>query len=108
VFLEVKDLVLIIVTSIFPSEKGVEVQRKYNEVHKKFPLPPFVKQKQMGIRWVREGMKGVAVYEVAKEKIADALNFVYRYEGEFARIEGYSNDIETLLEIEELTGVIPS
>ena len=55
----------------------------------------------------RLGLKGVAVYEVEKEKIADALNFVYRYEGEFAGIEGYSNDIETLLEMEELTGVIP-
>ena len=100
-------MVLIMVTSIFPSEKGVEVQRKYNEIQEKFPLPPFIKQKQMGLRWVREGMKGVAVYEAEKEKIADALNFVYRYEGEFARIEGYSNDIETLLEMEELTRVIP-
>lgn len=100
-------MVLIMVTSIFPSEKAVQVLRKYNEVHENFPLPPFVKQKQMGIRWVREGMKGVGVFKVTKDKIADALNFVYRYEGEFARIEGYSNDIETLLEMEELTGVIP-
>ena len=61
----------------------------------------------MGLRWVEEGMKGVAVYEVEKENVADALNFVYRYEGEFAGIEGYSNDIETLLAVEELTGVIP-
>lgn len=100
-------MVLIMVTSIFSSEKAVEVQRKYNEVYENFPLPPFVKQKQMGIRWVREGMKGVAVYEGTKEKIADALNFVYRYEGEFARIEGYSNEIETLLEMKELAGVVP-
>ena len=100
-------MVLIMVTSVFSSEKGVEVQQKYNEIQEKFPLPPFIKQKQMGLRWVREGMKGVAIYKVEKEKIADALNFVYRYEGEFAGIEGYSNDIETLLEMEEFTGVIP-
>jgi hypothetical protein len=103
----VKDTVLIMVTSVFPSEKGVEIQRKYNEIQKKFPLPPFVKQKQMGLRWVKEGLKGVAVYEIEEGSIADALNFVYRYEGEFARIEGYSNVIETLLELEDLTGVIP-
>jgi hypothetical protein len=103
----VKDTVLIMVTSMFPSEKGVEVQRKYNEIQKKFPLPPFVKQKQMGVRWVRAGLKGVAVYKIEKGNVADALNFVYRYEGEFAGIEGYSNDIETLLEMEELTEVIP-
>ena len=95
------------VTSVFPSEKGVEVQRKYNEIQKNFPLPPFVKQKQMGIRWVREGLKGVAVYEIEKGNVEDALNFVYRYEGEFAGIESYSNDIEILLEMEELTEVIP-
>ena len=100
-------MVLIMVTSVFPSEKGVEVQRKYNEIKEKIPLPLFMKQKLMGVRWVREGMKGVAVYEVGKGRIADGLNFVYRYEGEFAGIEGYSNDIETLLEMEELTGVIP-
>ena len=101
------DTVLILVTSIFPSEKGVEVQRKYNEIQQKFPLPPFLKQKRMGVRWVREGLKGVAVYGVEKGKVADALNFIYRYEGEFAGIEGYSNDIETLLEMEELADVIP-
>ena len=103
-----KGMVLIMVTSVFPPEKGVEVQRKYNEIQGKYPLPACIKQKQMGLRWVYEGMKGVAVYEVEKRKIADALNFIYRYEGEFAGIEGYSNDIETLLEMDELTGVIPS
>ena len=101
-------MVLIIVTSVFPPEKGVEVQRKYNEIQEKYPLPSYIKEKQMGLRWVYEGMKGVAVYEVEKGKIADALNFIYRYEGEFAGVEGYSNDIETLLEMDELTGVIPS
>ena len=53
-------------------------------------------------------MKSVAVYEVEKGSLEEALNFVYRYEGEFAGIEGYSNDIETLLGMDELTGVIPS
>ena len=99
-------MVLIMVTSVFPSEKGVEVGRKYNEIKEKFPLPPFVKQKRMGVRWVREGLKGVAVYKVEKANVADALNFVYRYEGEFAGIAGYSNDIETLLEMEDLTEVM--
>ena len=53
-------------------------------------------------------MKGVAVYKVEKGKIAEALNFIYRYEVEYGGIEGYSNDIETLLEMEDLTGVISS
>jgi hypothetical protein len=104
--MEVKDVVLIVVTSIFPSEKGIEIQRKYTEIQEKFPLPPFIKQKQMDLRWIKEGMKGVAVYKVEKGKIAEALNFIYRYEVEYGGIEGYSNDIETLLEIEDLTGVI--
>jgi len=100
-------VVLIVVTSVFPSEKGGEVRQKYNEIQTNFPLPSFVRQKQVGVRWVREGLKGVAVYEVEKGRIAEALNFVYRYEGEFAGIEGYSNDIETLLEMEELSEVMP-
>ena len=103
-----KDVVLIMVTSVFPSEKGVVIQSKYNEIHKKYPLPLCIKQKQLGLRWIRDGMKGVAVYEVEKGKIAEALNFIYRYESEFSGIEEYSNEIETLLEIDELTGVIPS
>ena len=106
--MEVKNVVLIMVTSVFPSEKGLEVQRKYDEIQGKFPLPSFVKQKLLGLKWVREGMKGVAVYEVEKGNVADALNFVYRYEGAFAGIEGYSNEIETLLGMDELTGVTPS
>jgi hypothetical protein len=103
----VKDVVLIIVSSVFPSEKGSEVRQKYEEIQENFPLPTFIKQKQVGVRWVREGLKGVAVYKVEKGSVVDALNFIYRYEGEFAGIKGYSNDIETLLEMEELSGVMP-
>ncbi len=49
-----------------------------------------------------------AIYEVKKENVTEALNFIYRYEGEFGGIEGYSNDIETLLTIKEFAGMIPS
>lgn len=35
-------MVLIIVTSVFPPEKGVEAQRKYNEILEKYPLPPLL------------------------------------------------------------------
>ena len=98
-------MVLIMVTSMIPFEKGAEVRRKYDKIQQKFPFPPYIKKKQIGARTVREGMKAIAVYEVEKGKIAEALNFVYRYETEFAGIEGYSDDIETLLEMEELTGV---
>lgn len=44
----------------------------------------------------------MAIYDVEKERISDALSFVYRYELEFAGIEGYSNEIETLLTAEEM------
>jgi len=100
-------MVLIMVTSMFPPEKGMEVQKKYNEIQQKFPLPSSIKLKKVGLRWVRGGMKGVAVYDVEKEKVSDALNFVYRYELEFASIEGYSNEIETLLTVEELASLSP-
>jgi hypothetical protein len=100
--MKVKGMVLVVVTSLFPPEKGMEVQIKYEEVQKKFPLPSFIKLKKVGLRWIREGMKAVAIYEVKKGKVADALNFVYRYEFEFAGIEGYSNEIETLLTAEEM------
>ena len=68
-------MVLIMVTSLFPPENGIEIQKKYNEIQEKYPLPSFIKQKKMGLRWIEEGMKGVAVYEVEKGNIADALNF---------------------------------
>ena len=95
-------MVLIMVTSMFPPEKGMEVQKKYNEIQQKFPLPSSIKLKKIGLRWVRGGLKAVAIYDVEKEKNSDALSFVYRYELEFAGIEGYSNEIETLLTAEEL------
>ncbi|MCJ7630945.1 hypothetical protein MUP77_00895 [Candidatus Bathyarchaeota archaeon] len=44
----------------------------------------------------------MAIYDVKKDKISDALSFVYRYELEYAVIEGYSNEIETLLTAEEM------
>jgi len=94
-------MVLIMVTSLFPPEKGMEVQKKYDEIQQKFPLPSFIKLKKIGLRWIRDGIKAVAIYDVEKEKISDALSFVYRYELEFAGIEGYSNEIETLLTAEE-------
>ena len=95
-------MVLIMVTSLFPPEKGKEVQKKYDEIQSKFPMPSFIKQKKLGLRWVRGGLKTIGIYEVKKGKVADALGFVYRYELEFAGIEGYSNEIETLLTTEEM------
>jgi len=95
-------MVLIMVTSLFPPEKGVEVLRKNDEIQQRFPLPSFIKLKKVGLGWIREGIKGVAVYEVEKGKVADALHFVWRYEGEFVGIEGYSNEIETLLTPEDI------
>lgn len=95
-------MVLIMVTSMFPLEKLMEVIKKFNEIQQKFPLPSSIKLKKVGLRWVRDGLKGVAIYDVEKERISDALSFVYRYELEFAGIEGYSNEIETLLTAEEL------
>jgi hypothetical protein len=95
-------MVLIMVTSLFPPEKGKEVQKKFNEIQSKFPMPSYIKQKKLGLRWVRGGLKAIAIYDVGKGKISDALSFVYRYELEFAGIEGYSNEIETLLTTEEM------
>ena len=99
-------MVLIIVTSIFPSQSSNEVKQKYNEIQKKHSLPPFIIEKLSGLRWIKEGMKGMAIYKVTKNKIAEALNYIYRYELEYGEIEGYSNDIETLLEMEDLAGII--
>ena len=95
-------MVLIMVTSMFPPEKGMEVQKKYYEIQQKLPLPSSIKLKKIGLRWIRDGLKAVAIYDVEKKKVSDALNFVYRYELEFAGIEGYSNEIETLLTLEEM------
>jgi len=98
-------MVLIMVTSLFPPEKGMEVMKKYNEIQSKFPLPSFIKQKKVGLRWIRDGLKGIAIYDVEKEKVPDALSFVYRWELEYAGIEGYSNEIETLLTAEEMPSI---
>ena len=95
-------MVLIMVTSMFPAEKVGEVMKKFNEIQQKYSLPSSIKLKKIGLRWVRGGLKAVAIYDVEKEKNSDALSFVYRYELEFAGIEGYSNEIETLLTAEEL------
>lgn len=95
-------MVLIMVTSMFPPGKGGEVVKKFNEIQQKFPLPSSIKLKKMGLRWVRGGLKAVAIYDVEKERIPDALSFIYRYELEFSGIEGYSNEIETLLTAEEM------
>jgi hypothetical protein len=95
-------MVLIMVTSMFPPEKLTDVMKKFNEIQPKFPLPPSIKLKKVGLRWVRDGLKGIAIYDVEKEKVSDALSFIYRYEFEFAGIEGYSNEIETFVTFEEM------
>ena len=91
------------VTSLFPPDKIGEGQKIYNEIQKKYPLPSFIKQKQGGMRWVSKGVKGVAFYEVEKGHIAEALNFIYKYEGEFAGVTGFSDEIEVLMTMEEYT-----
>jgi hypothetical protein len=92
---------------MFPPEKVGEVLKKYDEIQPKYSLPSSIKLKQIGFRWVRGGLKAVAIYDVEKERISDALSFVYRYELEFAGIEGYSNEIETLLSTDERKELFP-
>ena len=103
---KVKNLAIIMVTSLFPSNKAGDGQQIYRNIQDKYPLPSFIKQKQGGMRWVNAGIKGVAFYEVEKGNIEEALNFIYQYEGEFAGIEGFSDEIEVLLTMEEFTGEI--
>ena len=69
-------MALIMVTSLFPTDKIGEGQKIYNEIQEKHPLPSFIKQKQGGMRWVSSGVKGVAFYEVEKGHIAEGLNFI--------------------------------
>jgi hypothetical protein len=95
-------MVLIMATSLFPPDKGKEVQKKFNEIQSKCPMPSFIKQKNLSLRWIRGGLKAIAIYNVEKGKVSDALSFVYRYDLEFSGIEGYSTEIETLLTTKEM------
>ena len=94
-------MVLIMVTSWIPPDKGTEVGKKYLEVMQKIPFESFEKPLVNAGNMIKDGLKVIVIVEVEKGKYEEALNLAVKRESEFFGIDGYRSEIETLLTLEE-------
>jgi hypothetical protein len=107
---EVRGMVLIMVTSWVPFNKGNDVTKKHSETFKKIPLASFEKTLVWAGTPSKEGMVIIHIYAVEKGKYEESYNLVTKRLFEFNNIEGYRYKIETLMTLEEgmaVMGVVP-
>jgi len=101
-------MVLIMVTSWYPPDKGTEVGKKYIEVMQKFTPDPSIGKTLVRAagRAVKDGIEVISINEVEKGKYEEALNRITRMMVEFQGIEGYRYEITTLMTAEEVFPLI--
>ena len=100
-------MVLIMVTSWYPLAAANEVGKRYLKNLTKYPPDASLgKNLLIGVSSVKEGIKVISIADVVKGKYEDSLRRIAQSNQEFADIEGFSYEIETLMDITEAMPII--
>ncbi len=101
-------LVYIITTSTYPSNKDIEVGRKYLEVIKKYPPDRTLSKQivQAAVAATSDGISVIGIEEVKKGKYEEALFRVGRVMRLYADIEGFKYKVETRLTMAEAMSIV--
>ena len=105
-------MVLIMITSWYPTTRAIEVAEKYIEVMQKIPDDPSIAETlvPVGVSSCKDGIEVISIGDVKKGKYDEAMNLVLRRMVMFHGIEGYRYEIKTLSTLEEampLIGLAP-
>ena len=96
-------MVVIVVTFLFPHAKSPQVAKKNIEMIQKYPSDPSIsKTACLAANPTLDGMKVLAMIEVAKGKVSEAIDRLGKQYQEFAlEIEGLKYQMETYMSIAE-------
>lgn len=101
-------MVNIVSNLLYPHEAGAKVAKKYLDVIKKYPANPDIsKQLALCTRGTKDGIEVLAVAEVKKGKVEDAMNRLISQFNEYATsIEGFKWSVNVYLSAAEAFKVI--
>jgi hypothetical protein len=88
-------MIKILINVWYPVEKSEDVGKKYLEVEKVYPFPPFIKPVSTWETWATKyGLKGSGIFETASENFEGTINYFVRRLTMYAQaIEGYKFEI---------------
>jgi hypothetical protein len=87
----------------YPLTKADEVAKKYLEALEKYPPDESLAKSVVpaAISSIQEGLETLAIVEVERQKVGDALERDIRFMIEFRSIEGFNYEIKIWSKVEE-------
>ena len=88
----------ILITVWFPASKGLEVGKKALEIVEKLPEDETISKTILpgGLMRTKNGIKGIAIYEVMEGKFEEAFNRASEILELYAEVEGLNSRIDTM------------
>lgn len=100
-------MVLIMITTLYPPSKAIEVGLKYLEVTQKIPYESYEEPVIFGAsKSVKDGMRIISIIKIKKGMFDKAYNNNVKRMLEFVDIEGLQYIIETLLTFDETMALL--
>lgn len=96
-------IVLLVTTALYPHKVASEVAKKNIEMATKYPPAPDIGETViMGARATKKGITVLAVYNVKKGKMEEALiRLTMQYQEFVASIEGFKWHVKTFMTVAE-------
>ena len=98
----------IVTSSLYPSDKAMEVGKKYLEVLKKYPPDQTLGSELVpaAVKTTEQGIKVMSIVEVKKGKLEEALNRAINEMAMFLSIVGFEYSIDVHLSAAEAMATI--
>jgi len=98
----------LVTNSLYPSEKADEVGKIYLEALTKYPPDENLATEVVpsAIKTTHEGIKSIAISEVKKGKLEEAITYALKFMAMFLSVEGFEFTMDHYLTIEEGLAVI--
>ncbi len=98
----------IIIRTLYPPCKIDEAAKKYVEIMEKFPPDDNLGKVvvPVAVTITTDGVEALAISEVKRDKLADALDYTAKVMLEYRNIEGYKYEIKTWSTGEEALGML--
>jgi hypothetical protein len=93
----------ILTTSLYPSDKGVEVAKKYIEAITKYPPDDSLGTQLVpaAVKTTLQGIKVIGIIEVKNGKFEDQMNKIQNMMAMFHSIQGFEYTVERYATVEE-------
>ncbi len=99
--MDVKIMVHIEVTSLYPNVKGEEAQNAWNKALQDPGIPSYVKSWKMFVKPTTKGFQTRTYIEVEDNKLGEAITALNAFTAGFGEIDGYCLEYGIVYSLEE-------